>query len=142
MTNISVQNNWVYKLGDCQFEHHCSSLRLKLSNSQSRGCSEVYILLPQFIPTSTRCKLSNPYKFVFSWKGVDWKSVSIYTGSTAKNERDPNKNNKGKIMEGKILMRGKNAQYISEEISMSCFRRKDVKNHWGGTEKLSYHHSL
>ena len=45
-------------------------------------------------------------------------------------------------MEEKILMRGKNAQYISEEIGMSCFRRKNVKNHWGGTEKLSYCHFL
>ena len=47
-----------------------------------------------------------------------------------RNERDPNKNNKGKIMEEKILMRGKNAQYISEEIGMSCFLDiKNAKNH-------------
>ena len=46
-----------------------------------------------------------------------------------RNERDPNKNNKGKIMEGKILMRGKNTQYISEEIDVSCLDVKSVKNH-------------
>ena len=48
--------------------------------------------------------------------------VYLYTQvQRQRNERDPNKNNKGEIMEGKILMRGKNAQYISEEIGMSCF---------------------
>ena len=48
--------------------------------------------------------------------------VYLYTQvQRQRNERDPNKNSKGKIMEEKILMRGKNAQYISEEIGMSCF---------------------
>ena len=51
---------------------------------------------------------------MFFIKVVDWKSVSIYTGSTAKNERDPNKNNKGKIMEEKknIDEREKCAVYL------------------------------
>ena len=54
-----------------------------------------------------------------------WLEKCIYIHRfNGKNERDPNKNNKGKIMEGKILMRGKNTQYISEEIDVSCL---DVK---------------
>ena len=56
--------------------------------------------------------------------------VYLYTQvQRQRNERDPNKNNKGKIMEGKILMRGKNTQYISEEIYVSCLDVKSVKNH-------------
>ena len=37
-------------------------------------------------------------------------------------------------MEGKILMRGKNTQYISEEIDVSCLD-VSVENHWSGTKK-------
>ena len=53
-----------------------------------------------------------------------------------RNERDPNKNNKGKIMEGKILMRGKNTQYISEEIDVSCLDVKSDKKHWSRTKRI------
>ncbi len=80
------------------------------------------------ISTSTRCKSSNPYKVIFHEKLLIGK-VYLYTQvQRQRNERDPNKNNKGKIMEGKILMRGKNTQYISEEIDVSCLE-VSVKNH-------------
>ena len=63
--------------------------------------------------------------------------VYLYTQvQRQRNERDPNKNNKGKIMEGKILMRGKNTQYISEEIDVSYLDVKSVKNHWSRTKRI------
>ena len=38
-------------------------------------------------------------------------------------------------MEGKILVRGKNTQYISEEIDVSCLD-VSVENHWSGTKRI------